>query len=227
MIFCVCLSSRNHRFGKFYDSLCCLCATKRGFDLTVAGHGGACRVCLAKNVTDLHSQPHLHLDALCAKLSRMVYNMSNAVRSQLSGHFEILAENGLGDCAREAQTAGPGFVVLRALFNVPLILVVFRGSTSLIDWMVNTGATVVGVGPEGCKFNVHNGMHGRLGEASAGGSAFADDILQAIQAGAEKLSTDADARARIAGVLGGAGAGVVGAVVRRRGGGGGGGGATV
>ena len=86
------LSSRNHRFGKFYDSLCCLCATKRGFDLTIAGHGGACRVCLAKNVTDLHSQPHLHLDALCAKLSRMVYNMSNAVRSQLSGHFEILAE---------------------------------------------------------------------------------------------------------------------------------------
>ena len=86
------MSSRNHRFGKFYDSLCCLCATKRGFDLTIAGHGGACRVCLAKNVTDLHSQPHLHLDALCAKLSRMVYNMSNAVRSQLSGHFEILAE---------------------------------------------------------------------------------------------------------------------------------------
>ena len=32
-----------------------------------------------------------------------------------------------------------------------------------LDWMINMGANVVGIGGDGHKFNVHNGMRGRLG----------------------------------------------------------------
>mmetsp|Transcript_34494 Transcript_34494/g.55640 ORF Transcript_34494/g.55640 Transcript_34494/m.55640 type:complete len:277 (-) Transcript_34494:61-891(-) len=45
------------------------------------------------------------------------------------------------------------------------------------------------MGPDGKKFNVHNGMHGRLGEASDTGQAFIDDILTAIEKGKTALGT--------------------------------------
>ena len=92
-------NSRGHRFGQFYDKLCCACATKRGFDLTIANHGGACGNCLARNIQDLSAHPHLHLDTLCAKLSRMIYeseDMQNTVQARLKEHFEITAHNKLG-----------------------------------------------------------------------------------------------------------------------------------
>mmetsp|Transcript_34494 Transcript_34494/g.55642 ORF Transcript_34494/g.55642 Transcript_34494/m.55642 type:complete len:136 (-) Transcript_34494:957-1364(-) len=66
-------NSRGNRFGKFYNTFCCTCATKEGFDLTIAGHGGSCNNCLAKNMRDLKAHPHLHLDTLCSKLSHMIY----------------------------------------------------------------------------------------------------------------------------------------------------------
>ena len=92
-------NSRGHRFGKFYEQLCCLCATKKGFDLTIANHGGCCQHCLQLNMKDLAaSHQHLHLDSLCAKLASMIYdaaNGGNSVRARLQGHFEILGENRL------------------------------------------------------------------------------------------------------------------------------------
>ena len=66
-------TKRGHRFGQFYAKLCCACAIKRGFDLTIANHGGACGNCLARNIESLSSHTHLHLDTLCAKLSNMIY----------------------------------------------------------------------------------------------------------------------------------------------------------
>ena len=75
-------NSRGHRFGQFYDKLCCACATKRGFDLTIANHGGACGNCLARNIQDLSAHPHLHLDMLCAKLSNSTMPLWRAARSQ-------------------------------------------------------------------------------------------------------------------------------------------------
>jgi hypothetical protein len=46
-----------------------------------------------------------------------------------------------------------------------------------------SSSNLVGVGPNGSKFNVHNGMHGLLGEASEAGSSYSDEILAAIEAG--------------------------------------------
>jgi len=105
-------NSRGHRFGKFYAQLCCLCATKKGFDLTIANHGGCCQHCLQLNMKDLAvSHEHLHLDSLCAKLASMIYdagNGGNSVRARLQGHFEILGENRLG-----------GQQVMMTLFSFP------------------------------------------------------------------------------------------------------------
>jgi hypothetical protein len=47
------------------------------------------------------------------------------------------------------QGGGPAYMVLRALFDLPLIIVIFRGSTNLMDWIVNSGSNLVGVGPDG------------------------------------------------------------------------------
>ena len=142
-------NSRGNRFGTFYNQLCCLCATKRGFDLTIANHGGCCKNCLQFNVSvHLSSHEHLHLDSLCAKLASLIYDAGhdlNAVRGRLLDHFEILGENRL----EGQQGGGPAYMVLRALFQLPLIVVVFRGSTNLMDWIVNTGSNLVGVGPDG------------------------------------------------------------------------------
>ena len=122
-------NSRGHRFGQFYDKLCCICATKQGFDLTISNYGGCCANCLTNNINDLKSHPHLHLDALCAKLSNMIYqskDLGNSLRSRLQDHFEIIAENKIdGDQTVDGSTVtekpGPCYLVLRALFKLPLI----------------------------------------------------------------------------------------------------------
>ena len=185
-------TKRGHRFGQFYAKLCCACATKRGFDLTIANHGGACGNCLARNIESLGSHTHLHLDTLCAKLSNMIYESQEesqtSVQDRLKEHFEITAHNKLGGDTEEdangqkVEKIGPCFLVLRALFDLPLIIVVFRGSQSVVDWLVNGSSTVVGIGREGQKFNVHNGMNGRLGEVDdKTGLTIIDEILAGIE----------------------------------------------
>jgi hypothetical protein len=98
---------------------------------------------------------YLHVDSLCAKLANIVYKAGDAgVRACVQDHFEILAENRLqrpgqgdestppspgGPRAGAGGSSGPAFWVLRALFDLPLIVVVFRGSQNLIDWIVNSG----------------------------------------------------------------------------------------
>eukprot|EP00960_Hanusia_phi_P061819 764950-Hanusia_phi.AAC.3 len=60
--------------------------------------------------------------------------------------------------------------------------------------IVNIGSNLYGIGPDGQKFNVHNGIHGRLGEADESGVSYDGKILEYIHAGKQRLKEPNSAR---------------------------------
>eukprot|EP00960_Hanusia_phi_P061820 764950-Hanusia_phi.AAC.4 len=89
------------------------------------------------SLESLQSCKSLHLDSLCAFLSDLIYHggpdKKLSFTSVVEDHFNIIGANGLSKAAGAEQT-GPGFAVLADKVGLNLIIVVFRGSATLMDW---------------------------------------------------------------------------------------------
>mmetsp|Transcript_43927 Transcript_43927/g.138673 ORF Transcript_43927/g.138673 Transcript_43927/m.138673 type:complete len:458 (-) Transcript_43927:141-1514(-) len=187
-------NKRGNRYAKFYDCLCCHCACMRGHDLTI--YGGCCKNCLSKSLESLQSCKSLHLDSLCAFLSDLIYHGDVdrlSFKSVVEDQFHLVGANGLAKGEGTEET-GPGFAVLADKIGLNLIIVVFRGSATFMDWIVNLGSNLYGIGPDGQKFNVHNGIHGRLGEADDHGMSYDGRILEYINVGKQTLKDPGSAK---------------------------------